>query len=165
MVDEHATPFRASELPYVWRLIRIRGKHPYELWIAGPPRSFWMHWCPLALRTQPCIFGECHHCSDHSPRRPLSYVPVLYFGEHNGGITWRRAVLEVPLRTGLQLADMRDRGVSLLRRSTCGVIDIQAVAFRTRPENAQAWDIMPQLQALWRIARSEQLSLVSGDTV
>lgn len=148
-----------------WRLTRVKGQRPYLFWIAGPCRSWWMHWDPTALRTQPCLVNSCRLCYEAYPKRPLSYLPVYEGGAFNDGTTWRRTLLEVPFRTGLRLTDMQGRPVCLRRRGTCGVIDITPATLRARPENSQAWDIVPQLLALWRIARSEQLSLVSSDPV
>lgn len=160
-------PRPADEIygPHNWRLIRVKGNTPWHLWIAGPGASFWMHWDPNARRTQPCVKGSCVQCDMATPRRPLTYVPVYYWGLHNGGITWRRAVLEVPFRTGVQLYDLQGRGVCLRRTSANGRVECSTMSFRTEPEQATTFSILPQLQALWRIPRSQQLSLVTADTV
>jgi len=145
------------------RLLRIKGTRPFVVWIAGPAHSWWMHWCPIQLRTQPCITDNCGHCESNIPRRPMSYLPVFQWSMFNDHLGWYRAVLEVPLRTGLQLTDMQGRGVSLRRLRVCGPIEISPATCRCTPDYAEAWDIVPGLVKLWRLAWSQQLSLVSRD--
>lgn len=160
MATEQIVPTEPSYGPQNWRLVRVKGQHPTLAWIAGPTISIFVHWDPVAKRTQPCVRGVCLFCDQATPRRPISYLPVYIEGVFDGHSTWRRAVLEVPLRTGLRLYDLRGRAVSLRRKGTCGLVEIATVGLRTQPINPSAWDIMPQLQTLWRIGRSVQISLV-----
>ena len=165
MGTEQGTAIGPSNLFPGYRLLRVKGPRPTVVLIAGPGHAFFVHWDESLRRTQACVFHRCGYCANSVPRRPLSYFPVYTFGDYQNGVTWRRAVLEVPFRTGLWLANMRARSVSLRRRSSCGIVDITPIELRSRPEEAQAWDIVPQLQALWRLPRSAQLSLVTEDMV
>jgi hypothetical protein len=160
---EQGQALQPPQVPRSWRLVRVKGKTPTIVVLSGLGTHVWMHWDDWARRTQPCLSGACHSCDEGFPRRPLSYLPVYQQGEGHGGISWLRAVLEVPLRTGMRLQDLQGRAVSLRRRSTCGLIEFATLTLRTGPPSTAGWDILPQLQSLWRIPRSQLVSTVKPD--
>lgn len=143
-------------------LLRVKGCRPTVVWICGSMRSYYVHWVPSILRTQPCLADGCPYCEEHLPRRPLAYFPCFnwrVYGEHIG---WVRSVLEVPLRAGLLVEKLQARGLSLQRKSSCGLVQVNPTPVRSTPDDTASWDITPQLLQLWRLPRTVPLAEVTA---
>jgi hypothetical protein len=146
-------------------LLRIRTARPSEVVIAGPTHAYYVHWDPEMNRTQPCLRAGCVYCQSGNFRRPISYCAVLHWRTHDCCRGWFRAVLEVPFRTGLQLADLQGRRLSLQRMRPFGPVRIAHYRGREQLPIVEAFDIVPQLLRLWRVGRSVQPTLVGDDMI
>lgn len=163
MAEESVQADMLVELDPLVPLVRVRGTRPILVHVCGFIESYYVHWCPVLARTQPCIRGECTYCRQNLPRRPMSYSGILHWRLHGVDIGWFRSVLEVPFRAGLRLADLRGRCVSLRRQGACGRVDIQPGDVRVSQPTHAAFSPLPALRALWRITRSQQCTLVTDD--
>lgn len=144
-------------------LVRVRGARAVLVHVCGSIESYFMHWCPTLLRTQPCLRVECPYCAQRLPKRPLSYAGILHWRICGGDLSWTRAILEVPFRTGLQLAELQARVVSLRRQGPNGRVVIEPSTVRVQPPATQAFSPIEKLRCLWRLPRDQQCSLVSDD--
>jgi len=126
----------------------------------GPVHTWLMHWCPEDTRTVPCVMVGCPHCARFTTRRPLSYLAVLHYRLTASEWLWGPSVLEVPLTTGMQLNELRGRGVALKRQRPRGPIIIGSFEPRGAPPDIKPFDIVGPLSRLWRLPPGSQLRLM-----
>lgn len=142
-------------------LLRIRGTYPTVVCPTGPTVSVWMHWLPEFKRSMPCVRSECPHCAEGFPRRPLSYVPALLLRSSGGVARWSPVVLELPLRAGIAALERRGQCVSLRRTKHQGPVELLLCPKLQPPSERGTVSVFETLFSLWRIPRSNQITLVS----
>jgi hypothetical protein len=141
-------------------LLRVRGSVSLPVCPCGPVHTWLMHWCVVDSRTVPCVLTGCPHCADFSQRRPLSYLAVQHYVVRDGHLLWLPAILEVPLSTGIELADMRGLKVGLKRMTPRGKVIIGTFSTPVDPPRIEPFNILPSLFRLWRLPTNTPLRLV-----
>lgn len=163
MVEDRPREAVRLALPTYRPLVRIRGKQKVPIIARGPVHTWLMHWCGLDLRTQPCVMGRCELCQRFIARRPLSYVAIQHLALTSAQWAWAPAILEVPLSTGVQLAEHRNEPLTARRERPRGPIELEPLAVQKEPPACQPFDIVPALMRLWKMEPGRQLRLLDRD--
>jgi hypothetical protein len=145
-------------------LVRVRHGRQVLVCPSGPAINLLMHWNPDLVRTQPCLADHCSDCVSGSPRRPLSYCPVLLWSLWDSKLTWISAVVELPLSAGQSLDRRQGQQVWLSRSRPHGPISFADGRAPVSPRMNIVVSVTATLMSLWRLAPDDRVRLIKpGD--
>jgi len=142
------------------KLVRVSKGSEIAVTVTGLVHAYQMHWIPTLARTQPCLLVSCPHCREGSPRRPLSYAPIMHWRMYGEAYQWLPAILEVPHSTGITLGGLVGQIVHLKRERHFGPVLVGKFSFAKKPPTMVKLNVLDHLMPLWRIDRNTALVLV-----